>query len=280
MTLSYYAARANLYSLLQQHPDWSPAQFAAAVDSSKEWVKKWLKRLREERAAGVPLEQISFGHSRARKHAPLSTHPLVVEQVLALRDQPPEGLRRVPGKVPIRSYLQRDPALPFFQMPLPSCRTMYRILTSHQRIPERGKPVHQPLERPAPMANWQMDFKDVGSVPADPQGKRQHVVETLNIIDTGTSVLLDAHVRSDFTAETALQALASTLAKDGRSQCITLDRDSRWVGSPKAQRLSGGSGALRSLFGHRDPGLRCPSPEALRLCRTVSSQLSRGMSRP
>jgi hypothetical protein len=29
----------------------------------------------------------------------------------------------------------------------------------------------------------------------------------------GTSVLLDAHVRSDFTAETALQTLASTLTK-------------------------------------------------------------------
>jgi hypothetical protein len=43
----------------------------------------------------------------------------------------------------------------------------------------------------------------VSSVPADPEGKRQHVVETLNIIDTGTSVLLDAHVRPDFTAETA-----------------------------------------------------------------------------
>src|SRR5947209_19696241 len=89
--------------------------FAAAVDSSKEWVKKWLKRFREERAAGVPLEQILQGHSRARKHAPLRTHQLVVEQVLAIRDQPPEGLRRVPGQEAIRYYLERDPALQFFQ---------------------------------------------------------------------------------------------------------------------------------------------------------------------
>jgi hypothetical protein len=58
------------------------------------------------------------------------------------------------------------------------------------------------------------------------------VVETLNIIDTGTSILLDAHVRSDFTAETALEALATTLAKYGRPKRITLDRDPRWVGSP------------------------------------------------
>src|SRR2546430_945057 len=82
------------------------------------------------------------------------------------------------------------------------------------------------------MSVWQLDFKDVSSVSADQEGKRKHVVETLNIIDTGTSVLLDAHVRSDFTAETALAALASTLAKYGRTQRITLDRDPRWVGSP------------------------------------------------
>lgn len=75
--------------------------------------------------------------------------------------------------------------------------------------------------------------KDVSSVPADPDGKQQHVVETLNISDTGTSILLDAHVRSDFTAETALEALAQTLMKYGRPHQITLDRDVRWVGSPK-----------------------------------------------
>jgi transposase InsO family protein len=167
-----------------------------------------------------------------RKHAPLRTHPLVVEQVLAIRDQPPEGLRRVPGPEAIHYYLQRDPALQFFHLPIPSCRTMYRILKTHERIPERGKPVHQLLERPVPMSVWQMDFKDVSSVPADPDGKRQHVVETLNVIDTGTSVLLDAHVRSDFTAETALQALSETLRTYGRPTCITLDRDPRWVGSP------------------------------------------------
>src|SRR5262249_36392564 len=161
------------------------------------WVKKWRTRLRKERGAGVPLEQVLQGHSRARKHPPLKVHPLVARQGLADRDQPREGLRRVPGQETIRSSLLRDPALQVFHLPIPSCRTIYRILTTHQRIPERGKVVHQPLERPAPMSAWQIDFKDVSSVPAAPDRKRQHVVETLNVIDTGTSVLLDAHVRSD-----------------------------------------------------------------------------------
>ncbi len=48
MATSYYAARANLYYLWKNHPEWSHAQFAAAVGYSKEWVKKWLKRLQEE----------------------------------------------------------------------------------------------------------------------------------------------------------------------------------------------------------------------------------------
>src|SRR5436309_900102 len=233
MTISYYAARTNLYHLWQQHPDWDHATLAAAVGCSKGWVKKWLKRFREEGAAGIPLADILPGHSRARKHPPIKTHPLVVEQVLAIRDQPPEGLRRVPGQEAIHYYLERDPALQFFQLPLPSCKTIYRLLKSHQRIPEPGQRSHRSWERPAPMTAWQIDFKDISSVPADAEGKRQHVVETLNIIDMGTSVLLDAHVRSDFTAETALEALALTLARYGRPECITLDRDTRWVGSPQ-----------------------------------------------
>jgi transposase InsO family protein len=232
LILSYYAARANLFHLHHQHPDWSQAEFAAALGFSKDWVKKWLQRFRQAHAAGVPVEQVLPGHSRARKHPPVTTHPLVVEQVLSIRDQPPEGLRRVPGQQTIRYYLQRDPLLQFLPLPIPSCKTIYRILKSHQCIPEHRHRLHQPQERPSPMTVWQLDFKDVSSVPADRDGKRQHVVETLNIIDTGTSVLLDAHVRPDFTAETALEALALTLATYGRPTCITLDRDVRWVGSP------------------------------------------------
>ncbi len=232
MLISYYATRANLLYLCQQHPHWSHAQLAAALGASHSWVEKWLRRLREEQAAGQPLEHILQGHSRARKTPPPTTHPLVVEQILAIRDQPPEGLRRVPGPEAIHYYLERDPMLEFFQLSVPSCKTIYRILKAHDRIAERGQPLHQPRERPAPMTCWQLDFKDVSSVAADPEGKRQHVVETLNIIDTGTSVLLDAHVRSDFTAETALEALALTLAKYGRPKQMTLDRDPRWVGSP------------------------------------------------
>src|SRR5947208_674476 len=142
MMISYYAARANLYHLWQQHPTWKHTEFAAALGYSQQWVKKWLKRFREEVAADMPVEQVLQGHSRARKHPPVHTHPLVVEQVLAIRDQPPEGLRRVPGQEAIHYYLQRDPLLQFFQLPVPSCKTIYRLLKSHQRIPEPSPRYH------------------------------------------------------------------------------------------------------------------------------------------
>jgi hypothetical protein len=48
----------------------------------------------------------------------------VVEQILSIRDQPPEGLGRVPGQEAIHYSLERDPMLPFFQLPVPSCKTI------------------------------------------------------------------------------------------------------------------------------------------------------------
>ena len=233
MLLSYYATRANLYYLWQLHPDWHHAQFAQALGASRGWVKKWLKRLREGLAAGQSLESLWQGESRARHQPPAKTSQAVVEVVLALRDAPPENLRRVPGQDTIHYFFPRDPMAQLFNLPVPSCRTIYRILKTHQRIASRHPSrVEEPVERAAPMQQWQIDFKDVSSVAAQTEGKQQHVVETLNILDTGTSLLLDAHVRADFTAETALEALAQTLARYGCPQRITLDRDTRWVGSP------------------------------------------------
>jgi hypothetical protein len=91
--------------------------------------------------------------------------------------------------------------------------------------------VHVPVERPEPMRNWQIDFKDVSSVPADPDGKQQHVVETLNVVDVGTSILVEAVVRGDFTNETVLWALTHIFLAHGLPERLTFDRDPRFVGS-------------------------------------------------
>jgi transposase InsO family protein len=232
MTTSYYAERANLSRLQHLHPQWSHQQLADSLGRSREWVKKWRKRFREEVAADIPLEQVLQGHSRARIHPPVKIPIPVVQAILRIRDAPPEGLRRVPGPKAIAYYLGREAEQAPEPLPVPSCRTIYRILTAHQRIAQRQPRVRQPLERPAPLSSWQLDFKDVSTVPADPFGKQQQVVETLNVLDVGTSILLDAQVREDFTAETALAAVARTLQTHGMPQQLTLDRDTRWVGSP------------------------------------------------
>lgn len=76
-----------------------------------------------------------------------------------------------------------------------------------------------------------MDFHDVSSVPADPEGKQQHVVEILNLVDHGSSAVVASEPAKDYTAETALRTVAGVLVEQGCPDRIRLDRDPRWVGS-------------------------------------------------
>jgi len=145
MTTSYYADRINLLYLLQQHPDWTQPKLAQALGRSLAWVKKWRRRIGLARARGEPLAEVLAGYSCARKHSPRATDPLVQERILAIRDEPPEGLRRTPGPAAILYYLPRDQQLQAKAVPLPrsSC-TIYRILKKHGRIPERRPRQHEP----------------------------------------------------------------------------------------------------------------------------------------
>jgi hypothetical protein len=231
MEAVYYAARGNLRRLLQLHPSWTRAQFAEATGMSLSWVDKWKKRF-----LSTPFddEQVLRGLSRAPHHPPPELDSVVVDRLLDIRDEPPEGLGRTPGPKAILYYLARDESLQQAGVRLPrSTRTIHRLLREHGRIAPRLPHLSEPTERPKPMQRWQLDFKDASSVPPEPEGKQQHVVETLNIIDMGTSVLIASYVRSDFTAETALQAVAHTFAEQGLPASITLDRDTRWVGAPQ-----------------------------------------------
>jgi hypothetical protein len=215
------------------YPNWTRGQLAQATGMSRSWVDTWKKRL-----WSVPLdnEQVLRGLSRAPHHPPARLDSLVIDRLLEIRDDPPEGLGRTPGPKAILYYLNRDEIVKERKLRLPkSTRTVYRLLRENGRIASRLPTVTEPLERPAPMQHWQLDIKDASSVPADPHGKQHHVVETLNIIDKGTSVLVAHHVRSDFTAETRLSAIAQTEAPHGLPSSITLDRDTRWVGARPRQ---------------------------------------------
>ena len=207
MTLSYDAARANLYSLLQQHPDWSHAQFCRCCrlfkGTGQKMAQTLSRRTSRRRAGGADLARpLSWAQARTAGHTSAGGGA----GALPSRSAPQKACSVCLGRCPSATNSNAILLCHSSRCPFPLVARCIASSKAKSRIHERRKPVQQPLERPAPMANWQMDCKDVGSVPADPEGERQHVVETLNIIDTGTSVLLDAHVRSDFTAQTAALA--------------------------------------------------------------------------
>ncbi len=225
----WVADRALLRRLIQDHPEWTQKELAAWMGRSLGWVKKWIKRFREAPAGDA---RVLFGKPRGRTTPYPQTDAEVQERVVAIRDAPPENLRRVPGPKAILYYLARDPALQERTVTLPrSTRTIWKILHRHGRIAPPLRRRHQPMERPAPMTAWQIDFKDASTVPADLDGKQQHVVEILNVVDMGTSIVVAAHAHADFHAQTALEAIAQILQAHGMPVAITFDRDTRWVGS-------------------------------------------------
>ena len=70
----------------------------------------------------------SLGPPLGGKHAPQPTDPLVQERILAIRDEPPEGVHRPPGPEAIVYYLPREHQLQGEAVPLPrSSRTISRI---------------------------------------------------------------------------------------------------------------------------------------------------------
>ena len=221
--------RCRLRAVWLEHPEWSKRQLAEAVGHSKSWVKKWLRRIRSR-----PLEdrEVLQGFSRARKRPPPGTVPEVVTRILEIRDDPPPKLGRIPGPVTILYYLQKDKLLTEAGCALPrSTRTVWKILDRYHRIARPGRREHEELERPEPGVEWGMDFHDVSTVPADPQGKKQHVVEILNLVDHGSSAVVASEPGSEYTAETALRTVAQVLLEEGCPDRIDLDRDPRWVGS-------------------------------------------------
>jgi hypothetical protein len=103
----------------------------------------------------------------------------------------------------------------------------------------------------------QIDWKDPG-VPADPSGdgKKRHVLEVLNFVDTGTSILLSAQVQGDFHARTALAAIFDFMREHGRPRRFSFDHDPRWVGGPGGWDFP--SALLRSLASVEVGARICP----------------------
>jgi transposase InsO family protein len=220
--------RHRLRCLLDTRPDWKFQDLADAIGRSLSWVKKWVKRLRQ---ADPDDQQVLEGHSCARHTSPPKLSQLVIDRILDIRDHPPHNLGRIPGPKAILYYLQQEASTTLQNQRLPrSTRTIWHVLHQHQRIVEPRRRTHQTVERPEPMVSWQLDFKDASTVPPEEEGKQQHVVEVLDAIDVGTSILIAAEARSDFTMATAIETAAAIVAERGLPDRVTIDRDPRFVG--------------------------------------------------
>jgi hypothetical protein len=221
--------RARLRELMSKHPRLAQRELAHQIGRSVGWVKKWRQRLR---AAHPNDDQVLHRRTSPRCRPRTRRTVRIVERVLDIRDHPPDHLRRTPGPKAILYYLSQDEQLRDCPQEIPrSTRTVWQILDEAGRVVRRAPPEHQPLERADPLQAWQIDWKDVTTVPADPEGKHRHMIEILNVVDTGTSILLDSLPRADYAADTALLALTNSLLVNGLPQSITFDRDPRLVGS-------------------------------------------------
>jgi hypothetical protein len=225
------AKRAALRWLSQQHPEWTHQDLADALNMSRPWVSKWLRRLRQADPADVMAL-----HSRScARHSPpfaIASQPAVVQRILQIRVEPPENLQRVPGPEAILYFLHRDPTLKAAGVRLPrSQTTIWNILRQSGCIAQDRRRKPKPLELRQPGEEVQFDLKDASSVPADAEGKRAHVVEIANFIDAGTSIWLHRQVGAQFDAEALFEVVTQFFCQHGLPAMLTFDNDPRFVGS-------------------------------------------------
>ncbi len=181
MEADWVCKRAHLRSLLQQHPDWSQPQLAAAVGCSKSTVNTWKQRFREADPHHVA---VLFSRSRAPHHHPPGIAEEVVERIMEIRLSPPEHRKRTPGPKAVLYYLSRDEPFRIRGWRLPgSTRPVWRILDQAGLI-ERAELIKRtPLPRQGLLEEVPMDFKEVTTVSADPSapsGKRPQFLEVCN----------------------------------------------------------------------------------------------------
>jgi hypothetical protein len=137
MEAPWLADRTTLRTLLRTQRHCTLRDFAEGIGRSLSGVKKWIKRLR----GASPEDPASVQRrSRARTQPQATISHVVVERILALRDEPPAGLRRVPGPRTIRYYLEQDQDLRAQGLPLPDHPATRGDVYLPGRWPHRDRP--------------------------------------------------------------------------------------------------------------------------------------------
>lgn len=229
MEISWIRKRAELRELQQQHPDWTDQQLAYHLDMSRSWVQKWRQRL----AGTDPKDDsVLLSRSRARLTSPKQVSTILEAKVIHLRQTLSEDYHRRVGARTILYHLQHDPELQRLKVFVPrSTSTVHGILDHYHLIPRPAPVIHIPLDRPAPMHVWEIDFTDVSTAKSPDSEKRAHQVEVFNVIDSGTSILIASQASDAFDARKTLVVMIDVLDQGGCPAVIRFDRDPRLVAS-------------------------------------------------
>ena len=229
--------RLKLFQFVRDHPDWSSTRLAETVGHSLSWVKKWRQRFRQAKQLSLDLFQ---SQSRAPKTHTKQLIPVVRNAILSWREQLKDVYKRTVGSKTILYHLHHDPLLQQQAAFIPlSASTIWRVLKEGGRIPTRLYE-HHPIERPAPMEHWEMDF-----------GQLADQIEFFAVVDRGTSILVDTQTATHCNAETALLAVAKLLLFNGLPKKLRFDRDSRFLSSWAMDGLPLTAVALFAVSRHR-----------------------------
>ncbi len=221
--------RLELWQLLQEDDKQTNTQLAQRMAVSISFVQKWRRRL--QAATGDDLT-IFMSRSRGRKTSPRQVTETLEAKVLHLRESLSAKYGRHVGARNILYHLQTDRDLQRLGTFLPkSHTTIHQILVHYGRVPRPKPRLHVPREPAEPLQVWELDFRDVTTARSQQTDKRQHQVEALNVVDTGTSLALDTQVSDRFDAEWTLLSFIEILHRTGLPQTVRFDRDPRLVAS-------------------------------------------------
>lgn len=221
--------RIELWHLLGENVQYSNAQLARKVGASEGFVRKWRQRLQQ--ASGDAMT-VFMSRSRRRKTSPRQVTEVLEAKILHLREHLSQQYGRRVGARNILYHLNKDADLQRIGSFIPKSQaTVHEVLVRYGRVPRPQPRLHVPREPAEPLMVWEMDFRDVPTARSNQTDKRQHQVEALNVIDSGTSIALASPVSDRFDAQHTLIALIDILQRIGMPLTIRFDRDPRLVAS-------------------------------------------------
>jgi len=163
---------------------------------------------------------VLHARSCARKTPPPTLDPRMIERIVQMRESPPEHFQRVPGPKALLSDLPRDPQLQARGAPLPrSTRTSLQDPAATRLHSGGANPSSEAVFRHVSRSKRSRWISKTRALfPPIQKANKSRVVEVLNFVDAGTSILLSAQTHQDFHARSRLRGRCP-LSAEGWPAC-------------------------------------------------------------